>query len=321
MIHESRETCRGRWRTTPLPHGSCRAAGYQGAWQGPWRSRESPAWRTGPAIARGIADAASRRLMAYHIGYDEVLERDGDHAEDRPHFRAFAPAPACGLVAGPGCRRQEQAETGVVKGRALARWRTPTSTPTGRGGPAGPAFATSRPAARSEFSLALPAGKYLLVLRKRARGSPSPVATATTAARSSADHGARGEAITRDIVARRRSREQESPALSRIPRRPASPAHHRQRRQARPGARSRLPARTDVERPKYVSEGSGVDGSYSLFFPEGAPTTWPREQVRRPPKIGELYGRYERRDDRALGGLCQGREILKNVDITMHKIW
>jgi hypothetical protein len=76
------------------------------------------------------------------------------------------------------------------------------------------------------------------------------------------------------------------------------------------------------ERPKYVSEATGADGRYVLFFPEGG-TYYLAARTRfgGPPKIGELYGRYDDGTVEPSAVHVKDHEFVKNVDITVHKIW
>lgn len=236
---------------------------------------------------------------------------------------------AVGLTAIGGCRSQEQGGTGLVAGKAL----TPLADAylyAYREGEdlRGPAFATSEASGpEGDFSLALPPGKYLLVLRKRAEGeSVGPVATGDYRSEIIGPVTVRGgETVARDIVAPRKIGESKSlPALSRVPAKTGitgkvvdSDGNPVQ------GARVQAYQHAQMsERPKYVSEGSGVDGSYSLFFPEGG-TYYiaARNKFGGPPKIGELYGRYDDGTIEPSAVYVNDGEILKGVDITMHKIW
>ncbi len=76
------------------------------------------------------------------------------------------------------------------------------------------------------------------------------------------------------------------------------------------------------ERPKYVSEATGADGRYVLFFPEGGTFYLAaRNRFGGPPKIGELYGRYDDGTVEPAAIHVKDNEIITHVDITVHKIW
>jgi hypothetical protein len=233
------------------------------------------------------------------------------------------------LAAGPACRKQEQGGTAVVRGKALAPLADAYLYAYREGMDLrGPAFATSEASGpEGDFSLALPPGKYLFVLRKRAEGeSIGPVATGDWRSEVIGPITVRGgEEITRDIVAPRKVGETKGlPALNKLPAQTGISGRVFDS-DGKPvqGARIQAYQHSQMsERPKYVSEGSGVDGSYSLFFPEGG-TYYiaARNKFGGPPKIGELYGRYDDGTIEPSAVYVKDGEILKDVNITMHKIW
>lgn len=236
---------------------------------------------------------------------------------------------ASSLAALPGCGRSDEQGTTVVRGKAL------TPLPEAyvyayREGMdlRGPAFATSQASGpEGEFSLALPPGKYFLVLRKRAEGEiVGPVRTGDYRSEIIGPLTVRsGDDIPRDIVAMKKVGETKSlPALSRIPAKTGmtgtifdsddKPVQ---------GARVQAYQHPQMsERPKYVSEASGADGSYALFFPEGG-TYYiaARDRFGGPPKIGELYGRYDDGTIEPSAIYVKDGEVLEDVDIWVHKIW
>ena len=233
------------------------------------------------------------------------------------------------LIAVPGCRNKEQSGNGVVKGKALApladaylyAYREGTDL-------RGPAFATSEASGpEGDFSLVLPPGKYQLVLRKRVEGeSVGPVATGDYRSEVIGPITVRGgEEITRDIVAPRKVGETKGlPTLNKIPAKTGITGTIVDS-DGKPVQGARIQAYQHAqmsERPKYVSEGSGVDGSYSLFFPEGGTYYLAaRNKFGGPPKIGELYGRYDDGTVEPSAIHVKDNQILEHVDITVHKIW
>jgi hypothetical protein len=234
-----------------------------------------------------------------------------------------------GIGAGPGCGRPEQPGTGVVKGRALAPLAEAYLYAYREGEDLrGPAFATSEASGPDgDFSLVLPPGKYQLVLRKRVEGeSIGPVATGDYRSEIIGPITVRGgEEIVRDIVAPRKVGETKGlPALHKVPAKTGITGRVFDS-DGKPvqGARIQAYQHSQMsERPKYVSEGSGVDGSYSLFFPEGGTYYLAaRNRFGGPPKIGELYGRYDDGTVEPSAVYVKDGEILKEVNITMHKIW
>jgi hypothetical protein len=76
------------------------------------------------------------------------------------------------------------------------------------------------------------------------------------------------------------------------------------------------------ERPKYVSEKTGPDGSYQMLLPQGG-TYYisARDNFGGPPKLGDLYGRYDQGTIEPSAVVIRKDEILKDVDIRVTKIW
>ena len=233
------------------------------------------------------------------------------------------------LLLAAGCGRQQESGQATVSGRAL----TPLAEAqlyVFREGQdlKGPAFAASEPAGpEGGFSLALPPGKYFLVLRKREGGEAvGPVRTGDFHSEVIGPVTVRaGEPIIRDIVALRKLGETKdlpsaTPAPSSIGIRGTITDSD-----GKPVKGARLHAYTYPqmsERPKYVSEETGADGRYVLFFPEGG-TFYLAARTRfgGPPKIGELYGRYDDGTIEPSGIHVKNDEIVEHVDITVHKIW
>src|SRR5512137_3033562 len=110
-----------------------------------------------------------------------------------------------GVAALPACRKQEQSGTAVVKGRALTPLADAYLYAYKEGMDLrGPAFATSEASGpEGDFSLTLPPGKYLFVLRRRAEGAAvGPVATGDYRSEVVGPLTVRaGEAIAKDFVA------------------------------------------------------------------------------------------------------------------------
>jgi hypothetical protein len=76
------------------------------------------------------------------------------------------------------------------------------------------------------------------------------------------------------------------------------------------------------ERPKYVSSQTGPDGQYILQLPEGGTYyICARDKFGGPPKLGDLYGRYDQGTIEPSAAVVRQGEMLKNIDITVHKVW
>ncbi len=76
------------------------------------------------------------------------------------------------------------------------------------------------------------------------------------------------------------------------------------------------------ERPKYVSGKTGPDGRYTALVRKGG-TYYiaARDRFGGPPQLGDLYGRYDEGTIDPSGVVIRKGEILKDVDITVHKVW
>lgn len=76
------------------------------------------------------------------------------------------------------------------------------------------------------------------------------------------------------------------------------------------------------ERPKFVSEKTGPDGRYLLHLPEGGTYYLAaRDKFGGPPKLGDLYGRYDQGTIEPSALVVRQGEILQSVDITVTKVW
>jgi len=76
------------------------------------------------------------------------------------------------------------------------------------------------------------------------------------------------------------------------------------------------------ERPKYVSEKTGPDGRYLIYLPEGGTYYLAaRDKFGGPPKLGDLYGRYDQGTIEPSAVVVRTKEIRPGVDITVTKVW
>ncbi|MFC1856010.1 hypothetical protein ACFL2A_05665 [Thermodesulfobacteriota bacterium] len=76
------------------------------------------------------------------------------------------------------------------------------------------------------------------------------------------------------------------------------------------------------ERPKFVSEKTGPDGKYTMHVPAGG-TYYiaARDKFGGPPKVGDLYGRYDQGTIDPTSIMIKTDEHLEGIDITVHKVW
>jgi hypothetical protein len=76
------------------------------------------------------------------------------------------------------------------------------------------------------------------------------------------------------------------------------------------------------ERPKFVSARTGPDGVYTFQLPEGGTYyLCARDKYGGPPKVGDLYGRYDKGSVEPSGVIVSDGETLENVDIVVHTVW
>ena len=76
------------------------------------------------------------------------------------------------------------------------------------------------------------------------------------------------------------------------------------------------------ERPKFVSEKTGPDGRYLIYLPAGGTYYLAaRDKFGGPPKLGDLYGRYDKGTIEPSAVVVKEGQLLKPVDITVTKVW
>ena len=76
------------------------------------------------------------------------------------------------------------------------------------------------------------------------------------------------------------------------------------------------------ERPKFVSEKTGPDGRYQIGLPAGGTYYLAaRDKFGGPPKLGDLYGRYDQGTIEPSAVVVREGELLKDINITVTKVW
>lgn len=76
------------------------------------------------------------------------------------------------------------------------------------------------------------------------------------------------------------------------------------------------------ERPKYVSEKTTPDGKYLIYLPKGGTYYLSaRDKFGGPPKLGDLYGRYDQGTIEPSAVVVEDGKILENINITVTKVW
>jgi len=76
------------------------------------------------------------------------------------------------------------------------------------------------------------------------------------------------------------------------------------------------------ERPKYVSEKTGPDGRFQMLLPTGGTYyICARDNFGGPPKLGDLYGRYDQGTIEPSALVIRKDQIVEGVNIRVNKIW
>ncbi len=189
----------------------------------------------------------------------------------------------------------------------------------------GPAFAVSDETDRNgSFAISLPEGEYVTVVRKRADGATvGPVVAGDN--RSDfiplvVKSGMTELALSAPIKVgdnRRLTTQDEKTQTGfsgQITDADGNPAE---------GLRIQVYDHVQMsERPKYVSEKTGPDGRYRMLLPTGGTYyIGARDNFGGPPKLGDLYGRYDQGTIEPSAVVIRKDEILKDVDIRVTKIW
>jgi hypothetical protein len=189
----------------------------------------------------------------------------------------------------------------------------------------GPAFAVSTETNREgRFAISLAEGEYVTVVRKRANGaSVGPVVAGDNRSEfipMSVKNGMAQLNISAPLKVgdnRRLTRQDEATLTGfggQITDADGNPAE---------GVRIQVYDHVQMsERPKYVSEKTGPDGRYQMLLPEGGTYyIGARDNFGGPPKLGDLYGRYDQGTIEPSAVVIRKNEVLNDVDIRVSKIW
>jgi hypothetical protein len=189
----------------------------------------------------------------------------------------------------------------------------------------GPALTVSKPtAADGSFELNLPPGDYIAVARKRQNGEAAGPVLAGDNKSEFINLTLTGKQLDLTVAApvkigddRRLSEaipEGTTGLSGQIVNADGDPVE---------GARIHVYDHVQMsERPKYVSEKTGPDGRYLIYLPEGGTYYLAaRDKFGGPPQIGDLYGRYDQGTIEPSAVVILEGEILKQVDITVTKVW
>jgi hypothetical protein len=189
----------------------------------------------------------------------------------------------------------------------------------------GPAFASSvATGPDGRFSLSLPDGEYIAVARKRVTGDTTGPVLAGDNRSEFINLVVHGDQLEMTILAPIKigdsRRLTEDAAATRtglsgqILNSDGDPVE---------GARVHVYDHVQMsERPKYVSEKTTPDGRYQIWLPKGGTYYLAaRDKFGGPPKLGDLYGRYDQGTIEPSAVVVEDGEVLSEVNITVTKVW
>lgn len=189
----------------------------------------------------------------------------------------------------------------------------------------GPAFAVSRATGPDGgFDLQLPEGDYILVARKRQQGEASGPVVAGDHKSEFMNLTVRGDQTELTLIAPVKEGDQRQLTAA-APVSDTGLAGSVLDADGKPleGARVHVYDHIQMsERPKFVSEKTGPDGRYLLYLPEGGTYYLAaRDKFGGPPKLGDLYGRYDQGTIEPSAVVVRKGEVLQEINITVTKVW
>lgn len=189
----------------------------------------------------------------------------------------------------------------------------------------GPAFAVSPPTGPDgTFDMELPDGDYVVVARKHKDGTAAGPIVAGDNRSEFLKATVRGGTIELTVVAPVKIGDQRRMATADAAGRTGL-AGRVLDSDGKPveGARVHVYDHVQMsERPKFVSEKTGPDGRYLMQLPAGGTYYLAaRDKFGGPPKLGDLYGRYDQGTIEPSAVVVREGELLKDINITVTKVW
>jgi len=189
----------------------------------------------------------------------------------------------------------------------------------------GPAFAISQATASDgKFDLELPDGDYVVVARKRTGGEETGPVVAGDNRSEFLEVSVTGGVVELQISAPLKIGDQRN-FTGDIDESKTGLAGKILDSDGQPVAAARVHVYDHVqmsERPKFVSEKTGPDGRYLIYLPAGGTYYLAaRDKFGGPPKLGDLYGRYDKGTIEPSAVVVKEGQLLKPVDITVTKVW
>ncbi|GAB4433689.1 MAG: hypothetical protein OHK0040_04390 [bacterium] len=193
----------------------------------------------------------------------------------------------------------------------------------------GPAFTDVVADSNGSFSIQLPPGKYFLVARMRKTGEvagPLEVGDLKSEVIGPITVKDTGEMIKTDIKVFEKKGEAKDIAINTATEEKKTViSGYIFDADGKPVQNARVHVYDHVqmsERPKFVSSPTGPDGKYSIALPKGGTYYLAaRDKFGGPPKVGDLYGRYDRGTIEPSGISIRDNEVLENINITVHRVW
>ncbi len=189
----------------------------------------------------------------------------------------------------------------------------------------GPAFAISTATGiDGKFALELPDGDYVAVARKRAGGEETGPVVAGDNRSEFIKVSVQGGVVDMPVSAPVKIGDQRN-FTGDIETSKTGLAGQILDSDGQPVANARVHVYDHVqmsERPKFVSEKTGPDGRYLIYLPDGGTYYLAaRDKFGGPPKLGDLYGRYDKGTIEPSAVVVKEGQILKQVVITVTKVW
>jgi len=189
----------------------------------------------------------------------------------------------------------------------------------------GPAFAVSPPTgADGTFDMELPDGEYVVVARKHKDGTAAGPIVAGDNRSDFLKATVKGGLVEMTVVAPVKIGDQRQLAGAAADNRTGL-AGRVLDSDGKPveGARVHVYDHVQMsERPKFVSEKTGPDGRFLIGLPAGGTYYLAaRDKFGGPPKLGDLYGRYDQGTIEPSAVVVREGELLKEINITVTKVW
>ncbi len=189
----------------------------------------------------------------------------------------------------------------------------------------GPAFAISSATGEDgQFDLELPDGDYVVVARKRVGGEESGPVVAGDNRSEFIKVSVKGGVVDLQISAPLKIGNQRN-FTGDIDESRTGLAGQVLDSDGKPVVAARVHVYDHVqmsERPKFVSEKTGPDGRFLIYLPAGGTYYLAaRDKFGGPPKLGDLYGRYDKGTIEPSAVVVMEGQLLKQVDITVTKVW